>query len=375
MQIEIALIELGILMLALALLGRLAQRFGLPAIPFYLLAGLFFGEGGIIPITEAGPFVDVGASLGVVFLMFVLGLEYSPQELRQSISTNRLSSVIDLVFNATPGVVIGFLLGWGALGAVVLGGITYVSSSGVIAKMLTDLNRLGNRETPTILSILVIEDLVMAVFLPVVAVLLAGDSVIGGVVSGIVSLTIVSAVLLMPSSAGRQVSRVMNTSSSEVLLISLLGVVLLLAGLAEYMHISYAIGAFLVGIILSGQVAERGRTLLEPLRDSFAALFFVSFGLGVNPADLVEFIPLALGLALVSAISKFGSGYLAAKKNGFAAKGRRRAGVTLIARGELSVVLAGIAIAGGINSDIGPVTILFVLILAIGGSVATRFAP
>jgi CPA2 family monovalent cation:H+ antiporter-2 len=114
---------------------------------------------------------------------------------------------------------------------------------------------------------------------------------------------------------------------------------------------------------------------LEPLRESLAALFFVSFGLGVNPADLVEFIPLAVGLALVSAASKFGSGYLAAKKNGFTAKGRRRAGVTLIARGELSVVLAGIAIAGGINSDIGPVTILFVLILAIGGSVATRFTP
>jgi CPA2 family monovalent cation:H+ antiporter-2 len=241
--------------------------------------------------------------------------------------------------------------------------------------MLTDLNRLGNRETPTILSILVIEDLVMAVFLPVIAVLLAGDSVVGGVLSAAVSLTIVSAVLLLPSRAGYQVSRVMNTSSSEVLLISLLGVVLLLAGLAEHMHISYAIGAFLVGIILSGQVAERGRALLEPLRDSFAALFFVSFGLGVNPADLVEFIPLAVGLAVVSAASKFGSGYLAAKKNGFAAKGRRRAGVTLIARGELSVVLAGIAIAGGINSDIGPVTILFVLILAIGGSVATRFTP
>jgi CPA2 family monovalent cation:H+ antiporter-2 len=375
MQIEIALIELGILMLALALLGRLAQRFGLPAIPFYLLAGLFFGEGGFIPINEAGPFLDVGSSLGVVFLMFVLGLEYTPQELRQSISKNRLSSVLDLVFNATPGIIVGLLLGWGTLGAVVLGGITYVSSSGVIAKVLTDLNRLGNRETPTILSILVIEDLVMAVFLPVIAVLLAGDSVTSGVISGVVSLTIVSAVLLLPSSAGRQVSRVMNTSSSEVLLITLLGVVLLMAGLAEYMHISYAIGAFLLGIILSGQVAERGRALLEPLRDSFAALFFVSFGLGVNAADLVDFIPLAGALALVSAASKYGSGYIAAKKNGFTVKGRRRAGVTLIARGELSVVLAGIAIAGGINADIGPVTILFVLILAIGGSVATRFMP
>lgn len=375
MRIEIALIELGILMLALALLGRLAQRFGLPAIPFYLLAGLFFGEGGFIPINEAGPFLDVGASLGVVFLMFVLGLEYTPQELRQSISKNRLSSVLDLIFNATPGIVVGLLLGWGTLGAVVLGGITYVSSSGVIAKVLTELNRLGNRETPTILSILVIEDLVMAVFLPVIAVLLAGDSVMGGVVSGVVSLTIVSAVLLLPSSAGRQVSRVVNTSSSEVLLITLLGVVLLMAGLAEYMHISYAIGAFLLGIILSGQVAERGRAILEPLRDSFAALFFVSFGLGVNAADLVDFIPLAGALALVSAASKYWSGYLAAKKNGFTVKGRRRAGVTLIARGELSVVLAGIAIAGGTNADIGPVTILFVLILAIGGSVATRFMP
>jgi CPA2 family monovalent cation:H+ antiporter-2 len=317
--------------------------------------------------------VDVGASLGVVFLMFVLGLEYTPQELRQSIATNRLSSVIDLVFNATPGIVIGVLLGWGALGAVVLGGITYVSSSGVIAKMLTDLNRLGNRETPTILSILVIEDLVMAVFLPVIAVLLAGDSVMGGVVSAAVSLTIVSAVLLLPSRAGHQVSRAMNTSSSEVLLISLLGVVLLLAGLAEYMHISYAIGAFLIGIILSGQVAERGRALLEPLRDSFAALFFVYFGLEVAPSSLIDVAVPAILLAIVGAGTKMASGWISARSSGLSNKGSLRTALTLIPRGEFSIVLAGIGVASGINEDLSSMVVAYVLILAVGGSLAVKF--
>ena len=373
MEIDIALLELGVMMIVLATLGRLAFKLGLPAVPFYLVAGLFFGEGGFIPVEEASAFIDIGSSLGVIFLLFMLGLEYTPVELRQSLVANRTSHVVDLVANATPGFVIGLLLGWGPLGATMLAGITYVSSSGVVAKLLVDLGRLGNRETPGILSTLVIEDLVMAVFLPVVAVLLAGESAIAGVISGLVALLIVSGVIALPARVGNRASRFVDAESGEVLLISLLGIALVVAGVAEHFHVSYAIGAFLVGIVLSGQVAERARTLLEPLRDSCAALFFVSFGLVVDPRSLVEVLPIAGLLAVLGAASKFGSGYWAARRAGSSKRGARRAGATLVPRGEFSIVLAGIAIAGGIDSDLGPITVAYVLLLAVGGSVAARF--
>lgn len=373
MQIDVALLELGAIMLALAFIGRIASRLNLPAIPFYLIASFFFGEGGLIPITEAKGFIDIGASLGVIFLLFMLGLEYSPHELRQSLGANRIAGIIDFVLNSAPGVIAGLLLGWGTLGAVLLGGITYVSSSGIVAKMLVDLERLGNRETPTILSTLVIEDLAMAIFLPVIAVLLAGDSIMSGVISGSVALAIVLFVIFLPVGIARRFARAVDIESDEILLISVLGVALVVAGIAERFHISYAIGAFLVGILLSGQVAERSRPLLTPLRDSFAAVFFVSFGLSVDAKDLLEFIPVAGVLALVGAASKFGSGYWSARRVGVSTRAARRSGVALIPRGEFSIVLAGIAIAGGINPDLGPVVVAYVMLTAIGGSLAARF--
>ena len=373
MQIDLALIELGIIMLVLAVLGRLAGRLRLPTIPLFLLAGLAFGRGGVIPVEEALPFIEVGASLGVIFLLFMLGLEYTPRELRQSLRTNARSGVIDIVLNATPGVVAGLVLGWGLLGATVLGGITYISSSGIIAKLLTDLGRLGNRETPVVLSILVIEDVVMAVFLPVLAILLAGGSAVTGIVSGAVALAVIAVVLVFSPYAETHLNRLIGGRSDEVLLLTLLGLVTLVSGLAELIHISYAIGAFFLGIVLSGQVAERARELLQPLRDSFAALFFVYFGLQVDTASLVNVLAPAILLAAVGVITKLTTGWWAAKLAGLAHGGARRAAVTLIPRGEFSIVLAGIGVTYGVSDDLDLIVVAYVLILAVSGSLLTRF--
>jgi CPA2 family monovalent cation:H+ antiporter-2 len=373
MQIDIALIELGVIMLTLAVLGRGAARFGLPTIPLFLVAGLFFSNGGIVPVTEAGPFIEIGASLGVIFLLFMLGLEYTPEELNQSMRTNARAGFIDAVFNATPGVIAGLLLGWGALGAAVLGGVTYISSSGIIAKLLTDLGRLGNRETPLILSVLVIEDIVMAVFLPILAVLLSGGSATSGVVSGTIAVLIVFVVLRFSNHVGRIINRLVAKSSDELILITLLGLATLVAGLAEYMHISYAIGAFLLGIAISGQVAERAREMLVPLRDAFAALFFVYFGLEVAPSSLIDVAVPAILLAFVGAGTKMASGWISARSSGLSNKGSLRTALTLIPRGEFSIVLAGIGVASGINEDLSSMVVAYVLILAIGGSLAVKF--
>ena len=373
MQIDLALIELGVIMLTLAILGRAAARFGIPTIPVFLVAGLFFGEGGFIPVVEAGAFIEIGASLGVIFLLFMLGLEFTPRELSHSMRANAGAGVIDVLLNVAPGVAAGFLLGWGPLGAAVLGGVTYVSSSGIIAKLLTDLGRLGNRETPLILSILVIEDIVMAVFLPVLAVMLAGGSAISGVVSGTVAVVIVISVLLFSNALGSMVNKLAGSSSNEMILLTLLGLATLVAGLAEYMHVSYAIGAFLLGIAISGQVAERAREMLVPLRDAFAALFFVYFGITVNPSSLIDVAIPAMALAAVGVVTKMGTGWWAAHRAGLAKKGTLRTSLMLIPRGEFSIVLAGIGVANGLDTDLGPMVVAYVLILTVGGSIAIRF--
>ena len=166
------LIELGAVLLVLAVCGRLAARIGLPSIPLYLLAGLLLGEGSPIALQASSEFIRIGADLGVVLLLLLLGLEYTPEELAHGMRTNWLAGIVDLVASFTPGLLAGLLLGWDPVACVLLGGITYITSSGIVAKLLSDLNRLGNRETSTVLSMLVMEDIVMAVFLPIAAVLI-----------------------------------------------------------------------------------------------------------------------------------------------------------------------------------------------------------
>ena len=162
MRDSLFLIELGGVVLLLAVLARLALRFGFSPIPLYLLAGLAFGQGGVVPLVTADEFIAAGAEIGLILLLFTLGLEYSARELVDALRTNAVAGAVDLLANFIPVLATGLVLGWGILPAVFLGGITYISSSGVVARTLDDLGWMGNRETPIVLAILVMEDLVMA---------------------------------------------------------------------------------------------------------------------------------------------------------------------------------------------------------------------
>lgn len=197
------LVELGAAILGLALLARVASRFGISAIPLYLLAGLAFGEGGLAPLDLSQRFISIGAEIGVLLLLFMLGLEYGGDELRDSLRTGLPAGLIDLLLNFPPGLIVGLLLGWKPLAAVLLGGVTYISSSGVIAKVLSELKRMGNPETATVMSILVMEDLAMAVYLPLVGVLLAGGGATRMAVSIGVAVLVVVIVLFIALQIGR----------------------------------------------------------------------------------------------------------------------------------------------------------------------------
>lgn len=366
--------ELGALIVGLALLARLASRFGFSPIPLYLIAGLAFGQGGVAPLELSTEFVAVGAEIGVILLLFMLGLEYTAEELTSGLKTGFTAGVVDLALNFPPGLLLGFILGWDPVAAILLGGVTYISSSGVIAKALEDLDRLGNRETPSILSLLVTEDLVMAVYLPITAVLLAGAGIAAGAISIAVAVSTVAIVLGLALRFGEPVSQAVFSRSSEALLLTLFGLILLVSGVAQRLQVSAAVGAFLVGIALSGEVADRARDLLGPLRDLFAAVFFVFFGLQIDPASIPPVAGLALLLGVVTAATKALTGWWSAGRAGVRRRGRIRAGATLIARGEFSIVIAGLGVAAGVEPRLGALSAAYVLLLAIAGPLLMRLA-
>lgn len=358
--------------MGLALLARLAYRWSISAIPLYLIGGLVFGTGGLLPLPLSEGFNHVAADIGVVMLLFMLGLEYTGEELAANLRTGVPAALVDFVLNFVPGVALGLLLGWSIMAAVLLGGVTYISSSGIIAKVLTDLRRLNNPETPTILSVLVLEDLAMAVFLPLVSVLLIGQGAAAGLVSILVALLTVGIVLLVALRYGRTVSRLVCHESDEILLLTLFGTILLVAGVAQRLNVSAAVGAFLVGIALSGPIVKRAHHLLKPLRDLFAAIFFFFFGLQTDPASLPSVLALAVGLGILTTLTKLATGWWAARRAGIDGAGRLRAGIILSARGEFSLVIAGLGVSANLEPQLATLSAAYVLFLAILGPLLTR---
>ena len=365
------LLELGGVLLGLAVLARLAGKFGISPIPFYLVVGLAVGEGGLVPLVTAEEFISVGAEIGVVLLLFMLGLEYSAEELGRNLRSGASSGVADVLLNFLPGVAAGLILGWTPVAAVFLGGVTYMSSSGVISKLLHDLGWMGNRETPVVLSLLVTEDLLMAVYLPILAILTVGIGTAASIASILLSVTAVVVVLVMSRRYGAALSRLVFNPSDEAVLLTILGLTMVVAGIAERIQVSAAVGAFLVGIALSGPAADKAKVLLAPLRDLFAGVFFVFFGLEISPAGIVPVLFTAALLAAATAITKIATGWWAARRIGVGPRGRMRAGMVLVARGEFSIAIAGIGVASGID-ELGPLVAAYVLILAAAGSILAR---
>ncbi|MGC9670497.1 cation:proton antiporter [Planosporangium sp. 12N6] len=371
---SVLLVELGAIILVLGLLAAVSVRFSISPIPLYLLAGLAFGQGGILPLATSDEFIAAGAEIGVILLLFTLGLEYTASELVGNLRSSAPAGLVDLVLNAAPGVAAALLLGWGPVAAVALGGVTYVTSSGITAKVLGDLGWLGNREIPAVLSLLVFEDLTMAVYLPILTALLAGVGLAAGSLTLAVSALTIGLILLVALRFGWVVDRFVSSPSDEVVLLKVLGLTVLVAGVAQHLQVSAAVGAFLVGIALSGPLAHTARELLSPLRDLFAAVFFVFFGLHTNPTDLPPVAGIAALLAVAGIATKLLTGWYAARRVGSATTGRLRAGAALLPRGEFNIVIAGLAVTAGVNPRLGPLAAAYVLILAVAGPLLARAA-
>ena len=315
-------------------------------------------------------FIHIGAEIGVLLLLFMLGLEYSGDQLKHNLRRGLRGGLIDFLLNFPPGFIAGLLLGWRPLPCLLLGGVTFISSSGIVARVLSELRRMECAETPTVLSILVIEDLIMAIYLPLVAVMIGGGGTTRIAVSVAVAVVAVLGALFAAVRYGAQMSRLLSHQSDEIILLSTFGTVLLVAGIAQHLQVSAAIGAFLVGIAVSGPIVERSHRLLAPLRDLFAATFFFFFGLEIDPRSLPPVLLVAGVLAFVTTGSKVLTGYWSTRGLALNGQARLRAGLTLVAHGEFSIVIAGLGV--GLEPRLGPVSAAYVLLMAMAGPVAAR---
>ena len=372
MDTGLLFLELGGVIVLLALAARLAVRWSFSPIPLYLIAGLMLGEGGIVELVTSEGFVSIGAQIGVILLLLLMGLEYTAGELILSMKTTATTGILDFGLNYAPGFVAGLLLGFGVVPALFLGGVTYISSSGVAAKLLTDLEWMGNRETPLVLSLLVFEDLAMAVVLPILGGIALGGALSEILISVPLALIVVGLILLVAHRHGDRLSELAFSSSDEVNLLTIFGITLVVAGLTERLHVSAAVGAFLVGISLSGDAAHRARELLTPLRDLFAGVFFVFFGLQTDPGDLPGVAVPVLALAVVTGFTKLYVADRAGRRQGISRRGSRRAGVVLLARGEFSIVIASLAVVAGAPPQLAAVAAGYVLVMATAGPIAAR---
>lgn len=363
--------EIGSVLIALGIAAFFASRFRFSAVPIFLCAGLFFGNGGIFELNLSDDFLNLGAQIGAILLLLLLGLEYSAGELVETVKERKSLGLVDVILNAAPGVLFGLVLGWGLVGALVLGGITYVSSSGIAAQLIKDGSLTGLTSTKRAISVLVIEDLFLAVYLPILSAIIASVALVTGLISISIALLIAGGALLF-AARGLHIPHAPNImGDSATLLLTVFGAALLASGLATYIGFSGAVAAFLVGLILTGDVAIVARVRLAPLRDLFAAIFFLFFGLQTDPRDIPEVLIQALLLTALGVATKWLTAWWAMKDE-TEGRGIMRVAAILIPRGEFSIVIAGLAATTTFAQELQSLTITYVILTTIVASLMIR---
>jgi CPA2 family monovalent cation:H+ antiporter-2 len=366
------LVALGAALLAACVLARIGARFGLPTIPLFMLAGVIFG-----PHTPGLDLfgnpeeIELLATIGLVMLLFYLGLEFSVDELVGGGRRLLRVGLVYLALNIGAGLAFGFSLGWGNEEALVIAGAIGISSSAIVTKLLVELRRLANPETRPILGIIVIEDLFIALYLAALQPVLHDASTVGDAVASIAKAFGFLLVLALVARKGSGlVGRLITVDNDELLTIGFVGLVLLVAGVAEELGVSDAIGAFMVGSILAQSVAKpRIEQLVLPLRDTFAALFFFSFGLAIDPDEVASVALPILGAVALTGVMCTIAGLLTARAYGFGRRAATNIGTALVARGEFSLIMASLAATAGLDPRITALVAGYVLILALGAPI------
>ncbi|MEU0129724.1 MULTISPECIES: cation:proton antiporter [unclassified Streptomyces] len=354
--------------LAAAVLARVGGRIGLPTIPLFILAGILLGPHtpGVVLLDDPHD-LEMLSALGLVLLLFYLGLEFHLDDLKKGGRKMALAGGAYLALNVGAGLGFGFALGWGTSEALVLAGVLGISSSAIVTKVLVDLGRIGNPETRPILGIIVVEDVFLALYLAALQPILSGaDSLGAAVLDGGKAFGFLLLLAVVARFGTKLISKLINTRDDELLVISFLGAAVFVAGVSEWFGVADAIGAFMVGLMLGSTTSgARILKLVHPLRDAFGAIFFFAFGLSINPGDLPSVVwPVLAAVAVTMAMNVF-AGLATAKIYTFGPKATANISTTLLARGEFALILATMAAGAGLDERLSPFIAGYVLVLAV----------
>lgn len=367
------LVAVGGALLVAGALARAGRRIRLPTIPLFMAAGILSGPHTPGPVLFRDP-ADIAllATIGLVLLLFHLGLEFSVDDLVAGGRKLLLAGGFYLVLNIGLGVLLGTALGWGGRETLVIAGIVGISSSAIVTKLLVELRRLANPETGMLLGIIVVEDIFLALYLALLQPVLGGsDGGLDAVLSVGRALVFLVAMFAAARWGRRVVGRILSTRDDELLTVCFVGLAILVAGIAANLGVSEAIGAFLAGQIVAGTVvAERVERLVLPIRDLLAAVFFFAFGLSVDPGALGQVAVPVAAAVVVTVFGNLVAGIVAARLQGFGPQEAANIGLSVLARGEFSLILASLAVIAGLDGRLGPFAAVYVLILAVAGPLA-----
>ncbi len=369
--------EIGGLFVLLGVVARLAFSIRVASAPLFLLVGLGLGVGGVVQFDVSEPFIAVSAEVGALLLLLFLGLEYSAETIVRETRLHLRTAVVDLLLNATPGVVVGLLLGWSPTMILAMAGVTYVSSSGIATQVAREMGWRNRPEWDSLVSVLVLEDLVMAPYLPILTGLGAAISVWSGLLGVGFGLAVVSILLFVGSRGVKVFGAILSANSGAALLLTTLGLALLAGGVAGLFGFSPVVAAFFVGLLITGEVAEIVRARMSALRDVFAAVFFVFFGIQTDPADMLPALPLAVVLVVITWATKVATVYYALRRSGHEGDDLKwcalRGGSVLSARGEFSIAIGALIVGFGIAPEEWQgIVAAYVIVSAIVGPMVAR---
>jgi K+:H+ antiporter subunit KhtU len=377
---EHIIFEVGLALTLAAGAALLSARLRFSVVPFLILAGMAVGPHmpklGIVDLRfiQSAPLIEFMGRLGILFLLFYLGLEFSLGRLIKAGRLIAAGGAIYIALNFGLGLGFAWLMGWPLREMLVAAGITTISSSAIVAKMLVDLKRTANPETEMILGIIMFEDIFLAVYLTLVSgLVLSGATSIGqAATSAAIALGFMLAVLAVGRKATAWLNRALDISSNEVFLLIIFAALLLIAGFSETIHVAEAIGALLVGLVLAEtEHRQRIEHLVIPFRDFFGAMFFFHFGLTIDPSALSGAVWPALGAAALTLVGNFAAGMLAGRSARLSPRASSNIGLTIVSRGEFSIIMANLGRDGGLLAILQPFAALYVLILAILGPFLT----
>jgi len=375
------LFEIGLAIGVIAAAGFLASRLRFSIVPLVILAGLAMGPHmphiGIVDLRfiECASLIDFMGQLGVLFLMFYLGLEFSVGRLLKASNAIFKTGLIYMAINFSIGLLFPLILGWPLKEILVVAGIMTISSSAIVAKVLVEFKRAVRPETELILGLMMFQDVFVAVYLSVVSglVLTGSTSTIEVLKAALVALGFMIGILLLGRKLISLLNRMLDIPSDEVFMLVLFASLIMVAGFSESIHVAEAIGALLVGLILAEtEHTERIEHLVVPFRDFFGALFFFSFGLSIDPLALPGAVWPALIAVLLTVIGNFVSGMLSGRVSGYSHRASVNIGLTITSRGEFSIILAGLASAGALLPILQSFSALYVVILAVLGPLLTK---